>query len=205
MNTPRLIGLVTMNTAPITVIASASVTPVRPAVADIPGPRCKKELCMTPNLGSIGLVEMKGAVGKGIRVAQWLNGDGFADYQHAFVYVGDEEIIEAMPGGALLSRLDKYDPDSIAWLQCPPEFGAQVAAAARALEGIPYSFLDYSAIAAHRFHLPIPHLQAYIASTGHMICSQLADHAAKQGGWHLFEDERWEGFVTPLDIYELIP
>lgn len=160
---------------------------------------------MEPSLGSIGLVAMSGTVGRLIRLGQWLNGDGFANYQHAFVYVGDGEIIEAMPGGALLSRLDKYDSDSVAWLPCPPEFGAQVASAARSLEGVPYSFLDYFAIAAHRFHLPIPHLKKYIEDTGHMICSQLADHAALQGGWHLFEDERWEGFVTPLDILGLIP
>lgn len=160
---------------------------------------------MTPNLGSIGLVPMQGTVGKLIRLGQWLNGDGFANYQHAFVYVGNGEIIEAMPGGALLSPLDKYDPDSIAWLQCPTEFGAAVALAARRLEDVPYSFADYFAIAAHRFHLPLPLLEVYVSSTKHMICSQLADHAAAEGGWHLFADGRWEGFVTPLDIYELIP
>lgn len=160
---------------------------------------------MEPALGSIGLVTMPGTVGRLIRLGQWLNGDGFANYQHAFVYVGNGEIIEAMPGGALLSRLDKYDPGTVAWLQCPTEFGAAVAEAARGLEDVPYSFLDYFAIAAHRFHLPIPLLKRYISSTGHMICSQLADYAALDGGWHLFADERWEGFVTPLDIYGLIP
>jgi hypothetical protein len=160
---------------------------------------------MTPKLGSIGLVEMQGNLGRAIRVGQWLNGDGFADYQHAFVYVGSGEIIEGMPGGALKSPLDKYDPDSVVWLTCPDEFGAGVAAAARGYEGIPYSFLDYGAIALHRFHVPTPKLKAYIESTGHMICSQLCDQAAKDAGWHLFSDGRWEGYVTPLDIYNLIP
>jgi hypothetical protein len=36
-----------------------------------------------------------------------------------------------------------------------------------------------------------------------MICSQLADTAAAEGGWHLFEDGRWPGDVTPGDLYRL--
>lgn len=160
----------------------------------------------TPQPGDIGLVHMPGAVGKLIRFGQWLNSDGFADYEHAFVYVGEadfepDRIIEAMPGGALLSPLDIYD--QVLWLKCPAEFRTGVAAAALSLRGVPYSFLDYASLAAHRLHIPAPHLRAYIRSSGHLICSQLADRAALLGGWKIFDDGRWEGDVTPGDLVRL--
>lgn len=155
----------------------------------------------SPNPGDIGLVRIDGAVGKGIRFAQWLNGDGFKDYEHSFTYVGIGQIIEAEPGGARLAPLAQYADRPVVWLRCPPQYGDAVADAARELFGTPYSFLDYQALAMHRFHIPVPGLRRFIANSGHMICSQLCDHAAMTGGWHIFDDGRWEGYVTPGDIY----
>lgn len=156
-----------------------------------------------PQPGDIGLTQIGGEVGFGIRFGQWLNGDGFADYEHAFVFIGSGLLIEAEPGGARKADIREYATDTIEWLRCPPEFGPAVAAAAITYPGTPYSFLDYAAIAAHRVHIPYPQLKAYIASTGHMICSQLADAAAQAGGWHLFTDNRWVGSVTPGDLHRL--
>jgi hypothetical protein len=165
-----------------------------------------------PQPGDIGLVTMPGFVGRLIRLGQWLNGDGFSNYQHAYVVAGlsDEDrrkgermIVEAMPGGALLSPLSRYDSLGAVYLRCPDGLRSAVAAVAESLVGTPYSPLDYLSLAAHRFHIPAPHLRAYIRSSGHMICSQLADSAADDGGWHLFDDGRWEGDVTPLDLYRL--
>jgi hypothetical protein len=84
--------------------------------------------------------------------------------------------------------------------------GVYAAAAARygptaAHRGVGYSFLDYDAIAAHRLHLPVPGLRAYIGSTGHLICSQLCDQAYADVGAHLYADGRWPGYVTPLDLW----
>jgi hypothetical protein len=162
-----------------------------------------------PLPGDIGLTQISGDVGRAIRIGQWLDGDGFADYEHAFVYTGQGRIIEAEPGGALDSPLSRYDPARVAWLRCPAAYRADVAQAARVYgphpgtRGVPYSFADYAAIAAHRAHMPVPGLRSYIESTGHMICSQLADRAAMDGGWHLFDDGRWPGYITPGDIWRL--
>lgn len=162
-----------------------------------------------PRPGDLGMVAMPGAVGKLIRAGQWLNGDGWADYQHVYVPVGEvdgyegPQIIEAMPGGALLSPLSRYDGFEPVYLRCPDALRDAVAAAALSFRGVEYSALDYDALALHRFHVPAPHLQHYIQSSGHMICSQLGDRAADLGGWHLFDDNRWPGYVTPLDIYSL--
>lgn len=167
-----------------------------------------------PQPGDVGLVRMPGVVGKAIRFGQWLNGDGFANYEHAFVVVGTYvrgsdypgdglKVIEAMPGGALLSPLSKFNGLEPVFLRCPDEHRGSVAAAALALEGVPYSVADYLAIAAHRFHIRTPLLKRFIRTSKHLICSQLADHAAEEGGWHLFADGRWEGDVTPADLYGL--
>lgn len=153
-----------------------------------------------PYPGDIGLTQIEGYVGSLIRVGQWLNGDGFADYQHAFVMVSDRYLIEAMPGGARIAPLHHYDTGRILWLRCPPQFRKAVAAAARGYRDVPYSAADYFALAAHRLHIPAPHLKKYIRDSGHMICSQLADQAAMDGGWRLFEDGRWPGDVTPADL-----
>lgn len=169
----------------------------------------------TPKPGDIGLVTMPGTVGRLIRLGQWLNGDGFANYEHAFVVAGVHvrgedrgvadgmKIVEAMPGGALLSPLSRYDGMGAVYLRCPDADRAAVAEAAMLLIGTPYSFADYFALAAHRFHIPAPHLRRYVRTYGHMICSQLADRAAAMGGWYLFADGRWEGDVTPADLFNL--
>lgn len=157
-----------------------------------------------PKPGDIGLTQISGYGGKLIRLGQWLNGDGHADYEHAFVVqkVDDDGtvwIVEAMPGGAQRVR-NWHDPDRTRWLICPEPLRAGVASAARDYVGVPYSVADYGALALHRLHIPTPHLKKYIETSGHMICSQLADRAAEKGGWKLFKDGRWHGDVTPGDL-----
>ena len=160
-----------------------------------------------PQPGDIGLTVITGW-GRLIRVGQWLNGDGFADFEHAFVVTGvrgqahNVTIVEAMPEGA--RQVGNWHPaDRTVYLRCPAEYREAVAASARGFIGVPYSFADYFALAAHRLHIPAPHLKRYVRDSGHMICSQLADTAAAEGGWHLFDDGRWHGDVTPGDLYRL--
>lgn len=162
----------------------------------------------SPQAGWIGLTQIEGPVGLGIRIGQALNGDGFEDFEHAFVATDAPAgetglwIVEAEPGGAVHVPMH-YEAARVFWLRPPsPEVGQAVAAAAIGLKGIGYSFLDYDALAAHRLHIPAPGLRGYIADTGHMICSQLADEAARRGGWQLFADDRWPGYVTPGAIWE---
>jgi len=153
--------------------------------------------------GDIGLVTIRGDVGRLIQVGQWLDGDGSENYEHAFVSLGDGSVVEAEPGGARRDPLAKYAAFDVVWLQCPPQLGGAVAEAALRLLGTPYSFLDYAALATHRLRIPAPGLRGYITDTGHLICSQLADEAARRGGWHLFADGRWSGYVTPGALFEL--
>jgi hypothetical protein len=170
---------------------------------------------MIPQPGWIGLTQIKGEVGALIRFGQWLNGDGFSVYEHAFVATfpdgnptfpnapGPMWIAEAQPGGARHVPLH-YNLNRIAWIK-PPNgvLGHTTALNAIKMVGTPYSFADYGALAAHRLHIPVPGLREYIADSGHEICSAFADRAAKDAGWHLFGDGRWEGYVTPGALRKL--
>ena len=159
--------------------------------------------------GDFAVVRMDGGVGRLIRIGQWLNGDGFADYEHAFVYLGGGQLVEAQPGGAELRPLSVYDGRPALWstgrYALTDTQRAAIVAAARGYIGVPYSAADYVALAAHRFHLPVgPLIKGYVASSRHMICSQLVDQCYLDAGVHLFSDGRWPGYVTPADLAGLL-
>ncbi|WTJ79432.1 hypothetical protein OG335_20590 [Kitasatospora sp. NBC_01539] len=152
---------------------------------------------------------MDGRVGRLIRIGQWLNGDGFADYEHAFIYVGDGQLVEAQPGGAELRPVSVYDGHPALWstgrYTLTDGQRAALVTAARGYVGVPYSVADYFALAAHRFRLPFsPLLKGYVADSRHMICSQLVDQCYLDAGVHLFSDGRWPGYVTPADLWSLL-
>lgn len=170
-----------------------------------------------PQPGWIGLTRISGQVGFLIRLGQFLNVVGWkfwkwpklwllAASEHVFVFTGalatQDGIVEAEPGGARHVRLH-YSADSIRWIPAPSlDVGVKTALAAIALLDTPYSFLDYLALALMRLHVPSKRLRDYVAATGSMICSQLADHAANVAEWHLFAG-RPEGDVTPEDFAAL--
>ncbi|MFE7120479.1 hypothetical protein ACFU99_34135 [Streptomyces sp. NPDC057654] len=161
----------------------------------------------TPVPGDIGLTRISGTTGKLIRFGQWLNGNGFADYEHAFLVLPDERLLEAEPGGARVKSLSEYDGADVVYT-CPAglteeQRGAVCEASGRYV-GVEYSFLDFLAIATHRVHLPVPGLRRYVASTKHMICSQLVDQCYQDADVHLFADRRWSGYVTPGALYTLL-
>lgn len=162
-----------------------------------------------PLPGDIGLVEMPGIGGPFIRFGQWLNGDGFENFEHAFMYLGQDLIIEAYPGGAQVNSMsEKYEPAQVDWCTgiaklWTDDARSRATRAALKYTGVPYSFLDYLAIASHTLHVPGgPLLKNYVASTKHMICSQLCDQVASDCGVKIFDDGRWPGYVSPGALYE---
>lgn len=158
----------------------------------------------TPKPGDFGLVAISGEVGRLIRFGQWLNGDGFGQYQHAFLVLDNGELIEAEPGrdGARIRSLSEYNGTNVVFSDWPhtDDDRGRLVRAGRAREGARYSFLDYWALAAHRLHIPAPGLRRYIASTGHDICSQLVDLIHQDAKLTMFGDHRWNGYVTPMAL-----
>ena len=149
-------------------------------------------------------------VGRAIRIGQWLNGDGFGKFEHAALYAGEGLLYEMTPEGCKANPITEYLEDQLFWssgIINPSDDQRRwivQAAAHYLLIDTDYSFADYTAIAAHRFHIPIPHLKRFIATSKHMICSQLVDQCYYDAGIHLFNDNRWPGYVTPADLYNLL-
>jgi cell wall-associated NlpC family hydrolase len=145
-----------------------------------------------------------------VRIAQWADGTGFAEYEHAAVYIGNNTIVQAQSSGVSLGQATSYDGNQTLWstgiIPLNEVQRANIVTAAKSYVGVPYSWTDYAAIAAHRLHLlpSAPLLKNYVASTKHMICSQLVDQSYQDAGVHLFTDNRWPGYVTPGDLYELL-
>lgn len=153
----------------------------------------------------IGLTQISGSVGKGIEFMQMLNGDGFEIWEHAFILLPNNQILEAEPGGAVIRELhyeDVYWCSNLDKLLSPSVSPTDVMAVARKLEGVPYSFLDYAALVGHRLRIPAVCLKQYISSTNHMICSQMCDEVYRRLGAQVFDDGRWPGYVTPGSLFK---
>ena len=162
-----------------------------------------------PQPGDFAVVSVGGTAGRLIRLGEQLNGAGaFGIYQHALIYMGNEYngddigVIQAEPTGAAFAPLTPHARTlwSTGKFSLTGKQRLAIEDAAIGYVGTPYSALDYFAIAAHHWHIPVPHLKAYIQSGGHQICSQLVDRCYQDAGVHLFDDGRWPGFVTPSDL-----
>lgn len=156
--------------------------------------------------GDFALTKISGLTGRLIDAGQRLVGDG-SPVQHAFVYVGDGQIVQAMPGGAELIRLEDAS-EPVVWssgeIPLTATDRARIAAAAIWLVGTPYSFLDYASIALAHYRIRPRWVRDFVADSGHLICSQLVDEVYLRAGVHLFDDGRLPGDVTPGDLWKLL-
>lgn len=162
----------------------------------------------SPKKGDFFLAPISGIGGRGIRLGEAALGYGWVKIQHAGIYLGGTETLEAMPGGAIIGDIDRFDPESLVWSTDSFDLTdiqrEMIHEIAIGYEGTPYSWADYAALALHRFHLWVPGLKYFIMTSGHMICSQLVDRVYYHAGIHLFEDGRWDGYVTPPDLLNLL-
>lgn len=158
-----------------------------------------------PQPGDFGLTRIAGTTGKLVSIGQRLVGSG-SYYTHAFIYVGNGEIIEAEPGGArraLLSHaLQGRKRAAYSDYDLTASQRSNIVRAAVSLIGTPYSFLDYLAIAEARI-VRTGALEEFVSDTGHMICSQLVDETYRRAGIELFPG-RLSGDVAPGDLAKLI-
>lgn len=160
--------------------------------------------------GSFFLVNVHGLAGFGIGLGQALAGAP-SRYEHAGMIIGaDGSTVEARPGGAIIGNVSAYEGRALL-VSDGPVLGrtvyrdeqmarSAVVAEARRLVGVPYSALDYVALAALHLHLPSKWIRQRVQSSGHMICSQLVDAVYARAGIHLFDDGRLPGDVMPSDL-----
>lgn len=161
---------------------------------------------INPQPGDFGLVAIKGDVGKLIRLGQWLNGDGFNDYEHAFIYIGNNQIVEAMPGGAIISDIDEYSDRAVLWstglVPLTTTERAAIVETAIGFVGTPYSFLDYLAIALYRMHFTWLGVEKRVISSKHLICSQLVAQSYYDSGHPITDHPSY--LVTPGRLTEYL-
>jgi hypothetical protein len=145
-----------------------------------------------PEIGDYAGVRTAGWAG---RVIRW---GTHSKVNHAFVYVGDGLIIEAI------------------WSHVPldPATRQHIAGWAIAQRGVGYGWADIAALSMAvvlRAVMPrkaatavIRLVASRIERVDRLICSQLVDKAYLLAGVHLFSDGRYPGEVTPGDLLDLI-
>lgn len=171
---------------------------------------------MSPQPGDFRVVPVSGWAGLGIEVGQFLNREGWSHHDHAEVYLGEiygdgkfytASSYSSGSGLRLLDGTPSAD-DGTVWssgvIELTIEQRAGITGWCLSHLDVGYSWTTYVALALHRFGINDPALRRSIAATKHMICSAYVDAAYNYGGdVHLFQDGRWEGYVTPGDLAAL--
>lgn len=163
---------------------------------------------MSPEPGDFAAVSIPGAGGTAISLLEQIAYRHATWWDHALIYLGDGQIVQAEPGGAQIAPLGTYQHAiwSTGLIPATTAQRARICSSARwyALQHTGYSWADYAAIGLHRFHLNMPGLRDFIADSGHMICSQLVDQCYQDAGIQLFGDGRWPGYVPPYDLGHML-
>ena len=168
--------------------------------------------------GSFFLTTITGPAGYAIGLGQALAGAP-SRYQHAGIILdGDGTILEAEPGGARIANISEYQGRGVLvcdgpvqqWIQRAASTGDpsaelawirdRIVREARKLVGVPYSPLDYLALALLHLHLPSGWVRHRVQRSGHLICSQLVDAVYQRAGIQLYDDGRLPGDVMPADL-----
>lgn len=158
-----------------------------------------------PQCGDFFLVHISGFSGVCISAGQSLVGSG-SYFTHAGIVGPQNDAIAAYPGGArrtsLTEALGGRTRVAYSDFELSDAERSGIWQAALHYEDVPYSYLDYVAIAGVRL-LGTSRLEAYVSTTGHMICSQLVEECYNSAGIELFPN-RFPGDVAPGDLARLI-
>lgn len=169
--------------------------------------------------GSFFLTRIHGRTGWWVGIAQAVCGMP-SRWTHAGICLGDGKILQAQPGGAVITTVEESllgrphiacDAPirmTAAAMDLPVEtrghyeakLRADIVGLARKFQGTPYSFADYLALAALHLHLPSKRIRRYVQDSGHLICSALVDRVYDEVGIHLYDDGRLSGDVSPADL-----
>jgi len=168
--------------------------------------KLKERHAVIPRAGDFFVTQIAGPGHKFVVLGQAIIGDA-SRFTHAGIVINDEEIIEAMPGGAIKRNRHVYTTIKAAQVTRYSRWNItydqrdKIVEEALKLIGTKYSWLDYISLALeHTSFFQPKYLKKYIANTGHMICSQLVDEVYKRAGLQMFNDDRSPGDVTPGDL-----
>jgi uncharacterized protein YycO len=150
-----------------------------------------------PRLGDYGVVKTKGFFGKLIRIGTQ------SRWNHCFIYIGNDLIVEANPTGVAVSPVTKYP--LIAWNQhevLSYEDRETIASHAKWLVGRPYSFFTIAGMALRilGFKFFSDRLLAAIAKHDGYICSELVAECYRTSGNVVVNEKDY--LVNPGDLAE---
>ena len=125
-----------------------------------------------PPLGAYGVVEGHGWYAWLIKVLCRTR------ESHAVVYIGDGNVIEAMPKGAKITPVSRYNDQAVIWniqeaSEFSPEKALKIANFAKTLEGTPYGFLTILACGLLQLGIRWNWLLKHVQNMNVLICSQL--------------------------------
>jgi cell wall-associated NlpC family hydrolase len=153
-----------------------------------------------PELGDFGVTRTNGPAAWLIRLVTR------SAVNHAFVYVGNGQIVEANPSGAAIGTVDEYPNAIWSHVALTTQQRHAINNAARSLVGTPYSWVDDACIGLadlFGWHVPEP-VRARLNRRDRLQCAQLVDTAYAMAGVHLFVDGRVPGDCAPSDLLDLI-
>ena len=151
-----------------------------------------------PQLGDYGVVKTGGFFGKLIRLGT------MSRWNHTFIYIGGNKIVEANPRGVAVSDVSEYP--IIGWNQheiLTEEQRQKIYSYAMTTVGKPYNFLVIISIALRILGLKIfanSKLLHRLSKHDGYICSELVAEAYAQAGLNLFDKPADN--VTPGDLAE---
>lgn len=170
-----------------------------------------------PQPGDFFVTEYRGTEWRAQLMSYAIQWGTASHVNHAGIYIGDGQVIEARPGGAGYAPAAGYLGSNTKWSSLPVLASQAEAIVAAAIEhiGTPYGWLDAVAIAVAQRRLgghldttkPIeqqPWWYRRIGRADRLICSQLVDLAYYEAGIHLFDDGRAFGLVSPGDLENII-
>src|SRR5260221_6255936 len=106
----------------------------------------------SPSPGDFAVVSAGGLTGKLVAWGERLNGSAFSQYQHAFIYIGAGQVVQAEPAGACVRPLTGHTRElwSSGIIPLTNDQRTVIVNAAHryAAAEVDYSFLDYLALAA---------------------------------------------------------
>lgn len=181
--------------------------------ATTPLPRTTVEDTANPEPGTMIFAHIEGLVGLFIWLCQlifapWKGPNGvrpkrYAYWTHVGVYVGDDLVLEAMPGGARIAT-NNYLPVAWSTRAVDPAIKARMVELAPTYKRKPYGFLVYVAIFAEKNGFGwAPWVQNKVQERDEFICSQMADDLETKAGGKVFDDGRLAQSVMPCELAAL--
>ena len=154
----------------------------------------------SPQVGDFGIIKSNGITARLIQIGT------ISRWNHAFIYIGDGNIIEARPKeGVVIRSVSEYD--KIAWNQhqnLTTKQRKQIIERANSLLGKKYGFLDISILVLRILGFKFFNgkiLEKMVMRQG-IICSELVAICYDSAGINLIDKPEY--LVTPGDLAEYL-